>query len=111
MAVVFEISQGFLNDLSAGCPRLFPRQIILELDSDRLDDLPVGNLIEKLLIVSSAVSNTDNRCLGKLFDRGAQLFAHFPEKRLLPALRRRTHINGVQTIAVPVRQANLTESH
>jgi hypothetical protein len=71
-----------------------------------VDDLPVGKFIQKLPIVSGAVSNADNRCLGKLFDYGAQLFAHFPEKRLLPALRRRAHINGVQTIAILVQQAN-----
>src|SRR5215469_603511 len=33
-------------------------------------------------------------------------FAHFPEKRLLPALGRRARINGVQTIAILVQQAD-----
>jgi nucleotide-binding universal stress UspA family protein len=36
VAVVFEIRQGFLNDLSVGCPKLFPSQIILELNNDRV---------------------------------------------------------------------------
>jgi hypothetical protein len=34
VAVLFEISQGFLNDLSVGCPKLFTTQIILELNND-----------------------------------------------------------------------------
>jgi hypothetical protein len=43
-----------------------------------VDDMPVGKFIQKLPIVSGAVSNADDRCLGKLFDYDAQLFAHFP---------------------------------
>ena len=31
-----------------------------------VDDLPVSNLVEKLPVISGAVSNADNRCLGKL---------------------------------------------
>jgi hypothetical protein len=55
------------------------RDLILFSNVIEVDDLPAGKSIQKLPIVSGAVSSADNRCLGKLFDYGAQLFAHFPE--------------------------------